>query len=88
MEDSGAVGDLKCAALALEILEERNFIMLPGDHSCNVLTKNVAAFCPCLKSLTEANVKRFRSITLTKELSTMFRLCSVVYSYEKHSDQA
>jgi hypothetical protein len=29
--------------------------------------KNVAAFCPCLKSLPEAKVKRFRLIVLKRE---------------------
>ena len=31
--------------------------------------KNVATFCPCLKSLPEAKVKRLRLIALTKEVS-------------------
>ena len=62
--------------------------MLPGDHSCNILVKNVAAFCPCLKHLPKANVKRFILIVLTKEVSTMFRICPVVYMHEKHTDQA
>jgi hypothetical protein len=31
--------------------------------------KNVAAFCPCLKNLPEAKVKRFILIVLTKEIS-------------------
>jgi hypothetical protein len=39
--------------------------------------KNVAAFCPCLKSLTEAKVKRFRLNTLTKEVSSQPSLDSV-----------
>jgi hypothetical protein len=30
--------------------------------------KNVAAFCPYLKSLPEAKVKRFKLIALTKEV--------------------
>jgi hypothetical protein len=39
-----------------------------GDHSYDVLVKNVAAFCPCPKSLSEAKVKRFQLIALTKEV--------------------
>jgi hypothetical protein len=31
--------------------------------------KNVATFCPCLKNLPEAKVKRLRLIALAKELS-------------------
>ena len=38
---------------------------IPGD----ILVKNVAGFCPCLKSLPEAKVKRFQLIALTKEIS-------------------
>ena len=34
-----------------------------------ILVKNVAAFCPCPKSLPEAKVKRLRLIALTKEVS-------------------
>ena len=36
---------------------------------CGVLVKNVAAFCPFLKSLSEAKVKRFMLIALIKEVS-------------------
>ena len=39
-----------------------------GDCSCDVLVKNVAALCSCLKSLPKAKVKRFILIALTKEV--------------------
>ena len=42
------------------------------DCFCGILVKNVAAFCPCLKSLPEAKVKRLELIeltALTKEVS-------------------
>jgi hypothetical protein len=39
--------------------------VFPRDYSCDILVKNVAAFCR--KSLPEAKVKRFRLITLSKE---------------------
>ena len=58
-EDSGAEGDLDFGGLAREVSEERNFSMLPRGRSY-VLVENVAAFCPCMKSLFEAKVKRFR----------------------------
>ena len=35
--------------------------------------KNVATFCPCLKRLPEAKVKRLRLIALTKVVSEMPR---------------
>lgn len=61
MEDSGAEG------LAQEILE-KNFNVCPRNCSYDSVLKNVA-ICPCLKSLLEVKVKRFRLITLTKEIS-------------------
>ena len=45
---------------------EKNFSMWP--RGC-ILVRNVAAFCPYLKSLPEAKVKRFILIALTKEVS-------------------
>jgi hypothetical protein len=51
--------------------EEKNFNMLPRDCSCDILVKNVAAFCPCLKNLPKVKVKRFILIALTKEVSEM-----------------
>ena len=40
-----------------------------GDCSYDVLAKIVAAFCPCLKGLPEAKVKRFCLIAVIKEVS-------------------
>lgn len=51
----------------LDISEEMNFNMWLRDCSCNILEKNVAVFCPHMKSLTEAKVKKFILITLTKK---------------------
>ena len=67
MEDVVAEGDLNCSNLNLEVSEEKNFNMWPRDCSC--LVKNVATFCPCLRSLPEAKVKKFILIALTKEVS-------------------
>ena len=42
------------------------------DCFCGILVKNVATFCPCLKSLPEVKVKRLgliALIALTKEVS-------------------
>ena len=38
------------------------------DSFCGILVKNVATFCPCLKSLPETKVKRIRLIALTREV--------------------
>ena len=42
--------------------------MLPREHTCEILVKNVAAFCFCPKRLPKVKVKRFRLITLPKEI--------------------
>jgi hypothetical protein len=41
--------------------------------------KTVAAFCHCLKNLSEDKVKRFRLIALKKEVSKRPRINSVVW---------
>jgi hypothetical protein len=68
MEDFVAESDLNCADLAQEVSEEKNFSMWPRGCFCGILVKNGATFCPCLKSLLEAKVKRFMLIALTKEV--------------------
>jgi hypothetical protein len=68
MEDFVAESDLNCSDLAQEVSLEKNFSMWPRDYFCDILVKNVT-FCPCLKSLPEANIKRFILILLMKEVS-------------------
>jgi hypothetical protein len=68
MEDFVTVSDLNCADLAQKVSVE-NFNMWPRDCFYGILMKNMAGFCPCLKSLPEAKVKRFILIALTKEVS-------------------
>jgi len=55
------------------------------------LVKNVAALCPCLKSLHEVKVKRFRLIPLIKEASKQFGINSCVvtkvHSHEEHFNE-
>jgi hypothetical protein len=52
--------------------------------------KSVATFCPYLKSLPDAKVKRLRLIVLTNEVSEtpIIDFCSLVKSHEKHFKQA
>ena len=83
MEDFVAEGDLNCGTLSLEVSEENNFNTWPKDCYCDILVKNVAAFCPCLKSLLEAKVKRFILIALTREVSKIRADCSLVESHEE-----
>jgi hypothetical protein len=70
MEDVDAEDHLNSGCLAQKVSEE-NFSMLPVELSCDILIKNVAVFCPCLKSLSEYWVKRFRLVALAKEVSKM-----------------
>ena len=58
IEDKGGEGDLNWGDLAQEVSEENTSMWL-RDHSCDILLKNVAAFCPCPKNLPEANLKNF-----------------------------
>jgi hypothetical protein len=90
MEDFVAGSNWNCVDLAKEISKEKNFRMWHKDCFCSILVKNVATFCPCLKSLPEAKVKRLRLIALTKEVSkkSQQRLCSLVKSYEEKFEQA
>ena len=58
MEDSGPECDLvNTGEWPLEVSEEKDFSMLPGDYSDEVLVKNMAAFGLCLKSLPEAKLE-------------------------------
>ena len=54
MESIGTKDDLNSADLVQEVLVEKNSSMWPKDYFCDILVKNMAAFCHCLKSLPEA----------------------------------
>ena len=66
MKDFVAEIDLNCAELNQELSVESDFIMWPSNCFCGILIKDVGAFCPCLKSLPEAKVKRFMLICINK----------------------
>ena len=68
IKDFIAESDLNCVDLAKEVLVE-NFNMWSKDCFCGFLVKNVAPFCPCLKSLPDTKAKRFRLIALSKKKS-------------------
>jgi hypothetical protein len=50
MEDLVAGSNLNCVDLAQEISQANDFSMWHKDWFCGLLVKNVATFCPCLKS--------------------------------------
>jgi hypothetical protein len=60
------------------VSEEENFSILNRDYSCDILVTNGAAFCPCLKGLSEAKVKKFR-FAMTKEVSKKPSIDSVLW---------
>jgi hypothetical protein len=78
--------DFNCVDLAQEVSVE-NFNMWPRDCFCGSLVKTRATFCPCLKSLPEAKVKRLRLIALTKEVSEM-PILDFLKSHKEHFKQA
>lgn len=50
-------GDLNCDGPDQEVQEGMNISKWPRHHSCAVLAKTGAAFCPCTKNLPEAKLK-------------------------------
>jgi hypothetical protein len=63
--------------------------MWPRDCFCDILVKNMAAFCHCPKCLPVAKVKRFRLIAFKKEVSkkAQQRLFSLVKFHEEYFEQ-
>ena len=51
MEDFAAVSGLNCEDGPQEVSVEKKFCMCLRHCFCGILTKNVAAFCHCPKSL-------------------------------------
>jgi hypothetical protein len=68
VENFVAQSNFNCADLAQEVSEE-NFSMWHRGCFYGIFVKNMAAFCPCLKSLPEFKIKRFILIALIKEVS-------------------
>jgi hypothetical protein len=64
---------------AQEVSKEKNFRMLARNPSCDILIKNLAAFCPCLKSHLEAMGERFRFNCIGKQnLKIAFALMKII----------
>lgn len=57
MEDSCAECHVDYEGPAQELLEESNISEWTRDCFCDVLAKNIAAFCSCSKTLPEAKLK-------------------------------
>jgi len=54
LEDSSAEGNEDYRDTAQAVPERSNTINGTTDHSCDILPKNMAGFCPCPKNLPEA----------------------------------
>jgi hypothetical protein len=64
LEDSNAESNVDCAGCSAQRVSEGNIINIcswTADHSCNILAKNLAAFCSS-KNLPEAKLKSFELI--------------------------
>lgn len=68
MEESGVEGDLTCVSLDQDASEAKNVSIWLRECSCDILTKNLAAFHPCLKTLPEDKLKCIGLIVLPMEL--------------------
>jgi hypothetical protein len=73
-----AENNLNCVDLVLEV-SVKIFSMWPRGCFCSILVKNMASFCPCLKSLLEAKEKRLTLLALTKEVSETPIIDSVLW---------
>ena len=68
---------------------KKNFSMWSRDCFCGILVKNVAVFCPDLKSLPGAKVEIYiNCIDKGNFRKAQQRLCSLVKSYEEKFKQA
>ena len=70
---------MNCRNLAQEVSKKKNLSMLSRFCSRVILVKNVSVCCPCLKTLPESKVKRFRLIALAKEISKQPNIDSVLW---------
>jgi hypothetical protein len=59
IEPISAEGDLNSQDMGQEALE-KNISIWPRNYSCDILAKDVAVFCPCLKSMPEAQRQKSR----------------------------
>lgn len=85
--DNGANNHLKCCEQAQEV-SDKTFSMLSRNWSCNILVKEMATFCPCLKSLPESIVKIFwiNSIARRNLKTDYYILCHVNISGKYNED--
>ena len=58
---------------------QRSRIFVCWVYSCDILVTNMDSFCPCPKRLPEVKMRRFRIISLTKEVSNQPSLDSVLW---------
>jgi hypothetical protein len=69
LEDSHTKSHMDCRTSAQSASGRNNICNCAGDRSCGISSKNVAAFCPCPKNLSEA---KFKSIVFPWQKRVMF----------------
>lgn len=62
-KENSAESNVDYKGSAQELPEENNI----GDHFCGILTRNVAAFYPCLKIFSEAKLETCGLMSMAKE---------------------
>lgn len=78
LENNSSENNVDCGDPAEEVSEGNNSCSWARDHSNGILAKNMAAFCPGQKLLTEAKLKNFELISLAEEISREPNVDSVV----------
>lgn len=78
LENNSSENNVDCGDPAEEVSEGNNSCSWARDHSNGILAKNMAAFCPGQKLLTEAKLKNFELISLAEEISRKHNIVSVV----------
>lgn len=71
MGGSSTKDDLSCGDMVQEVSEQDNINMRPRIVSCDILVKNVTAFCPSLKNMPAAKLKSYGLTTFAEEISSL-----------------
>lgn len=90
VEDSNVESHMERVIPGQELLEGKSI----RDHSCDIVTINVTAFCPCPKFLLEIKLKNFGLISSTEEISrqpnvsSMWLLVKILLQIYNEKEQA
>lgn len=79
MEGNCAENTVDSGGQAQEVSKGNDISNWATDHSCEILAKEVAAFCPCMKNLSKIKLKSFRLMYLTEENSRQPKIDSMMW---------